>query len=121
MIKVCHITSVHCWDDTRIFFKECVTLANNGYKVALVAPNAKNQVVQNVQVFGVENHRKSRLFRATVVAFSVFKKAFRTRSEIYHFHDPELIWVGILLRILGKRVIFDVKKMLKRNLQIKNG
>ena len=116
MIKVCHITSVHNWDDTRIFFKECVTLANYGYKVTLVAPNANNQVVQNVQVFGVENHRKSRLFRATVVAFSVFKKAFRTRSEIYHFHDPELIWVGILLRILGKRVIFDVHENVKAQL-----
>ncbi|MEN9441420.1 MAG: hypothetical protein RLZ33_1497 [Bacteroidota bacterium] len=113
MIKVCHITSVHSWNDTRIFFKECVTLAKNGYSVSLVAPNAENQIVKNVQVIGVENQRKSRLFRATIVAFRVLRKALKTKSKIYHFHDPELIWVGLILRLFGKKVIFDVHENVK--------
>ena len=36
MIKVCHMTSAHQPGDTRIFQKECVSLAKAGYQVFLV-------------------------------------------------------------------------------------
>lgn len=35
MIHVCHMTSAHASDDTRIFYKECVSLAKAGYEVSL--------------------------------------------------------------------------------------
>jgi len=30
-MKVCHLSSVHQRNDTRIFFKECMTLQKNGF------------------------------------------------------------------------------------------
>jgi glycosyltransferase involved in cell wall biosynthesis len=36
-----------------------------------------------------------------------FYRALKTKSKIYHFHDPELMISGILLKILGKKVVFD--------------
>lgn len=113
MVKICHITSVHSWNDTRIFYKECVTLAQNGYQVSLVAPNAENRIEENVRVLGVSNNSKSRIYRATMVASKVLLKAIKTKSKIYHFHDPELIWVGIVLRLMGKKVVFDVHENVK--------
>jgi glycosyltransferase involved in cell wall biosynthesis len=120
MIKVCHITNIHNWDDTRIFYKECISLQKNGFAVSIVAPNVNDQIVKNINVIGVTNKRNSRIYRATIIAFKVFLKALKTESKIYHFHDPELIWIGILLRLFGKVVIFDVHENLRAQIKDKD-
>lgn len=106
--KVCHITNVHKWNDTRIFFKECVSLAESGYDVSLVAPNAVQGIVDGVKIINVPIKRHGRIYRATFLAFFVFLKALRTKARVVHFHDPELIWVGFLLRCFRRTIVFDV-------------
>ena len=55
MIRVCHITSVHKSTDTRILYKECVSLAENNFEVHLIAPNSKERKELGVQIHNVEN------------------------------------------------------------------
>ncbi|MBF0547084.1 MAG: glycosyltransferase [Candidatus Riflebacteria bacterium] len=38
----------------------------------------------------------------------VLKRAIQAKAEIYHFHDPELLPGALFLKLLGKRVIYDV-------------
>ncbi len=38
----------------------------------------------------------------------MFFKAIRVNARLYHLHDPELIPCGLLLRLFGKKVIFDI-------------
>ena len=37
-----------------------------------------------------------------------FFKALGTKSEVYHFHDPEFIPQALVLRLLGKKVVYDI-------------
>ena len=108
--RIAHITSVHPWNDLRIFQKMCRSLANVGHDVHVVA--AHGSTPEGEQVDGVTVHLspkpRSRLERMTRTAWCLYRNARAIDADIYHFHDPELIPVGLLLRLGGSVVIYDV-------------
>lgn len=107
MHKICHLSSVHTTFDTRIFHKECVSLTKK-YEVHLVIPAERDEVVNKVIIHHIDSRKTSRLKRMTSRVWQVYKKAVDINAELYHFHDPELIPVGLFLKLKGKKVIYDV-------------
>jgi len=109
MHKIIHITSVHARYEIRTFLKECVSLANHGYAVSIVLADGNGDEVKNgVQIIDAGVNSTNRLLRMTRTASKVYKKAKELDGEIYHFHDPELLPVGLRLKKRGKKVIYDV-------------
>ncbi len=106
MVKVCHITTVHPLFDVRIFRKECKTLAKAGYEVCLIAQHNKEEIVNGVHIMPLPKV-KNRLKRIIKQPLRALRLALKIDASIYHLHDPELIPVGLILKCLGKKVIFD--------------
>jgi glycosyltransferase involved in cell wall biosynthesis len=106
-LKIVHLTSVHNALDPRIFKKECRSLARAGFDVTIVGPHPKDAVEEHVQIKAIKKP-SSRLLRMTSTAWRVFQHAKLLQADIYHFHDPELIPVALLLRTHGKKVVYDI-------------
>lgn len=106
--RAVHLTSVHFAFDTRIFYKECKSLAMAGFDVTLVAPHAEGDTVRDGVKLVAVRPPTGRRERVTTTIGSVYRAALRARGDVYHFHDPELMPVGVLLKAHGKRVIYDV-------------
>lgn len=107
-IKVCHLSSAHSVFDDRIFHKETKTLAKAGYEVILIARHDKEEVVDGVRIIPLPKNR-SRFERMTKVVWRLFRRALREKADVYHFHDPELIPAGMMLKLLKRtHVIYDV-------------
>jgi glycosyltransferase involved in cell wall biosynthesis len=109
MVKICHITTVHPNRyDVRIFEKECVTLAKNGYEVTLIVNDKlQDEQCKGVKIVSLRINAKNRVDRAIRVAQEAFSKAEKVNAEIYHIHDPELLGIAVKLKKNGKKVIFD--------------
>lgn len=91
-----------------MFHRECCTLVQAGYEVHLIAADAKEEIRRGVHLHRIRLFR-GRLRRMLWASCVSMVRALRTRADIYHYHDPELIWVGFLLRwIFRKKVIFDI-------------
>ena len=106
-VKVCHITTVHSRNDTRIFIKECSSLASAGYDVALVvADGLGDETRKDVKIVDV-GKIAGRVKRILFSRFLAYRKGVELDADIYHLHDPELIPAGVALKRRGKRVIFD--------------
>jgi glycosyltransferase involved in cell wall biosynthesis len=104
-IHVVQLTSVHSAYDLRII-KECTSLAGAGYKVTLIAPHPRDEKTGGVQIRGVPMV-EGRFRRMTLTVWRIYREAVRQRADIYHFHDPELIPMGLLLKARRKKVIYD--------------
>lgn len=109
MKRICHMTCVHQRYDTRIFQKECRSLAANGYDVSLIVADGKgDEVKDGVKIFDIGSNKVSRWKRMTKITNLVKKKAIELDCEVYHFHDPELMFTGLALYRRGKKVIVDM-------------
>jgi glycosyltransferase involved in cell wall biosynthesis len=104
--KVCVLTTVHMPFDGRIFHRGARSLAKAGYDVTLIARHTKEEIVGGVRVLPLPQ-AKNRLQRVTKVMRRLYRLAVRENADVYHFHDPELMIVGLLLKVRGKKVIWD--------------
>jgi glycosyltransferase involved in cell wall biosynthesis len=105
-VRVAMLSSAHPPMDVRIFLKEARTLAAAGYEVTYVVPHDRDEQVDGVRLraFPRPRHRLLRMFASPP---RMLREALRERADVYHFHDPELIPVGLALKVLGKRVVYD--------------
>ncbi len=103
--RVAHLTSVHPPYDRRIC-QQLDTLRQAGWEVCLVAQDGRFQVPDVSHLTIPKPH--SRAARVFISAWQVFTQARTSGARICHFHDPELLPIGVLLALMGRKVVYDV-------------
>jgi len=106
MVKVCIISSVHNALDNRIFYREACTLKKAGYAVCLIAVHDKPETLRGITILPL---RRLRRVRRPLLWWNILRLARSSRADIFHLHDPELLLLSPLIRLLTRKpVIYDV-------------
>ncbi|WP_085506204.1 glycosyltransferase [Thalassobacillus devorans] len=107
--QVVHLTTVHHPYDPRIFHKECKSLQRAGYDVTLIAQKDDNGGLADKPIRHIPVKKyNSKLKRMLFGTWQVYRKAKKMDADVYHFHDPELLPVGWLLKKKDNIVIYDI-------------
>ena len=115
-MRICHLTSVHPRDDTRIFLKECLSLVDAGHTVTLIVADGKGSGnVNGVDIVDVGVAPFGRLGRMLISSFKIFLAAKHHNALYMHFHDPELIPAALLLGRSSK-LVFDMHENVPKQL-----
>lgn len=106
--KVVQISSVHPTFDTRVFVKECQSLFKGGYAVDLIVQHPQDEIIDGINIVALPIV-KSKSERFKIVIPKLVKKVLNyEKGTIIHFHDSELILIGLFLKLMGYKVIYDI-------------
>lgn len=100
---------MHPRRDTRIFYRECISLLKNGFEIYLLVADGKgDELVEGVQVLdiGLESSRLKNFINS---GSKINKVVQEMEPSLVHFHDPELMFVGKKLSSKFKiPIVFDI-------------
>ena len=101
-MKICHVTSVHPRYDIRIFEKECVSLAKNGYETYLVVNDEQpDELIKGVSIVSTGFSPKKRRERFLKSSSKALKKEYLRRrldvlcSVVIILHFAHVIFLEI--------------------------
>ena len=104
-LRVCALTIGHPAKDARVFYRILQPLAKKGCAVVLIAPEPFTDDLVRMSPWNsilAQSNRAKRLLFA-------FRAALAERADVYSFHDPDLIPVGLALKLLrpSAAVVYD--------------
>ncbi|MFC2078036.1 glycosyltransferase family 4 protein [Candidatus Bipolaricaulota bacterium] len=117
--RVCIVTTVHPPLDARVYSRQAVTLSSAGFDVTLIAVHERDEDRDGVRILSLGSPR-SRLARVCSLGWRALSAAARANADVYHLHDPELLLVGLVLRMIGRRVIYDAHEDLRQQILSKD-
>ena len=101
---ICILAPLHDCDDIRVFHKQATSLAKGGYRVILIAKADRKLVSNGVEIQPVRY--RNRLQRFLLQPWFLYK-VLSTQAKIVHLHNPDTLPIGFILKLCGKRVIYD--------------
>lgn len=120
-MKIAHLSTVHLRTDTRIRLKEATSLAQSlEARVFFFVQDGlgdEEDVINRIYIIDTgPRPQGGRISRMTRGIFRMYRAVQAEGVDIVHFHDPELIPLGMLLRLKGIQVIYDVHEDLPRQI-----
>lgn len=118
-IKITAISSVHLYDDPRIFHRQAQSISKRfRLTIILCAPFNRKIINENLTIVGLPiwNKKFDRLRNILLI----MKYLKYNKSDLYIIHDPELIFLIPLLKKTAKcQIIYDIHENYKEMIEDK--
>ncbi len=94
-------------------------MARAGFDVTVIAPSSPEGPIDGVSFVNVPSATGGRLRRTIFDSAHLLRVLIRHRADVYQFHDPQLLPIGLFLRCLGRCVVYDVYENVRDDVRTK--
>ncbi|HEY5622196.1 MAG TPA: glycosyltransferase [Gammaproteobacteria bacterium] len=115
--RIAFIMPRHSHDDARVAHKEAWTLQDRGYDVVLLCKHAPVSEYLGMRVFAARAGAQG-LLRPFLNLPSLARQALELKADLYLLVNPDTLLLGVLLTILGKRIIYSTQEDFLRKVEI---
>lgn len=118
--KIVVLSPIHRADDIRVYKKEIVSMLKAGYRVTHYAKcvgKAEGLIIKNY-ILKNSGFSKSRLLRPFNY-IQLLSRSIAEQGSLYYLHNPDTMFIGIALKLLGKSVIYDVHEDYSQRLYLR--
>ena len=115
--KILLASSLHRWNDVRIFHKEACSLAIK-YDVTVMGVVSES-ISNSGEIRILTLPRPTSLLRRFLNGCKILEESVSGGYAIFHFHDPELLWIGFVVKLFRIKVIYDVHEDTRAAAQIR--
>jgi glycosyltransferase involved in cell wall biosynthesis len=116
MANVCILISGYPRDNARVFQRQAKSLLSFGFNVSILTNDGGvEECVDGINIYCTDfwqNRLKILLF----AGMQFLRKAIKVNADIYFIHSPELLSLGLLLKLRGKKVIYDAHEDLPNHI-----
>ncbi|MBX3423899.1 MAG: glycosyltransferase [Pirellulaceae bacterium] len=107
--SICQLTSAHALDDERILHRMAWSAQRLGYRSQVAGPAATDGHYAGITLHSVYDRTAPGLWNRRLLAWlRLAWWALRSNFRVFHLHDPDLLLTGMVLRLCGRKVIYDV-------------
>jgi len=117
-IRVSFLSNGHFINDDLIYYRYAMTLAKSGIEVKIFARNINNMKesqFSSITLYGIVPENTNRFLRFFYYPFKIFIASLRHPADVYIICTPALLLLGIIYKLLGKKVIYNAQE----NYQVK--
>lgn len=105
---IVQLTSRHSITDNRILHGMAKTLDAAGYISVILGPAPENQSFGRIELRACPVLKNGHPVSAVKTLVRLFVGALKSRFGVFQIHDPDLLPVGLLLKLCGRRIVYDV-------------
>ena len=111
MGRICFLGSALHRRDSRVFGRLCHSLVMAGFQPSLiVCDNEEDEMIDGISIISTGFKTEYRWKRMLFSKKQLYVAALKVDADIYHISEPELISLGMKLKRLGKKVVFDMRE-----------
>ena len=105
-MKICHLAITHdVLADSRIMSRMARSSADSGHNVSIITSGCDSLDLDGVEIKSISKKKSRKLLPLLIV--SCFFSALSEKADVYHIHEVPLMICGLLLKMLGKKVVVD--------------
>ena len=119
MKNIAHISTVHIRSDTRIYYKEVQSLSKHYNVLMIVADGMGDSLDSFAEIIDL-GKPKNRISRILFYGLKTLPIVKNKKITCVHVHDPELILIAFIFKIIGYKVIYDIHELVYEDIRTKN-